>query len=165
MFATYCKLQTVARNVLVAVYRYRHSGMAARCLRCGDSRSGILSDSNRRSHGYILFQALRIPQREIFVTAGAAVLSICFLFSVNKVFNDVLQPHQQQRIKVSLGIEEDLRGAGYNVNQSKIAIGSGGTFGKGFLNGTQTKLKYVPEQHTDFIFCTIGEEEDFWDQP
>ncbi len=111
--------------------------------------------------GYILFQALRIPQREIFVTAGAAVLSICFLFSVNKVFNDVLQPHQQQRIKVSLGIEEDLRGAGYNVNQSKIAIGSGGTFGKGFLNGTQTKLKYVPEQHTDFIFCTIGEEEGF----
>lgn len=56
-------------------------------------------------------------------------------------------------------MEEDLRGAGYNVNQSKIAIGSGGLFGKGFLNGTQTKLKYVPEQHTDFIFCTVGEEE------
>ena len=60
-----------------------------------------------------------------------------------------------------LGIEEDLRGAGYNVNQSKIAIGSGGLFGKGFLNGTQTKLKYVPEQHTDFILCTIGEEKGF----
>ena len=73
----------------------------------------------------------------------------------------IREQHQQQRIKVSLGIEEDLRGAGYNVNQSKIAIGSGGTFGKGFLNGTQTKLKYVPEQHTDFIFCTIGEEEGF----
>ena len=58
-------------------------------------------------------------------------------------------------------MEEDLRGAGYNVNQSKIAIGSGGIWGKGFLNGTQTKLKYVPEQHTDFIFCTIGEEEGF----
>lgn len=65
------------------------------------------------------------------------------------------------RIKVALGMEEDLRGAGYNVNQSKIAIGSGGLFGKGFLNGTQTKLKYVPEQHTDFIFCTVGEEEGF----
>ena len=77
------------------------------------------------------------------------------------MFTDVLQPHQQQRIKVSLGIEEDLRGAGYNVNQSKIAIGSGGFSGKGFLNGTQTKLKYVPEQHTDFIFCTIGEEKGF----
>ena len=60
-----------------------------------------------------------------------------------------------------LGIEEDLTGAGYNVNQSKIAIGSGGMFGKGFLNGTQTKLKYVPEQDTDFIFCTVGEEQGF----
>ena len=65
------------------------------------------------------------------------------------------------RIKVALGIEGELRGAGYNVNQSKIAIGSGGFIGKGFLNGTQTKLKYVPEQHTDFIFCTIGEEKGF----
>ena len=59
-------------------------------------------------------------------------------------------------------MEDDPRGAGYNVNQSKIAIGSGGLWGKGFLNGTQTKLKYVPEQDTDFIFCTIGEEEGFW---
>ena len=58
-------------------------------------------------------------------------------------------------------MEEDLTGAGYNVNQSKIAIGSGGMFGKGFLNGTQTKLKYVPEQDTDFIFCTVGEEQGF----
>ena len=65
------------------------------------------------------------------------------------------------RIKVTLGIDDDLRGAGYNVNQSKIAIGSGGLTGKGFLNGTQTKLKYVPEQHTDFIYCTIGEEQGF----
>jgi rod shape determining protein RodA len=62
------------------------------------------------------------------------------------------------RIKVVLGVEDDLSGAGYNVNQSKIAIGSGGLLGKGFLNGTQTKLKYVPEQDTDFIFCTVGEE-------
>jgi rod shape determining protein RodA len=60
-----------------------------------------------------------------------------------------------------LGLEEDLRGAGYNVHQSEIAIGSGGLEGKGFLNGTQTKLKYVPEQDTDFIFCTVGEEEGF----
>ena len=74
---------------------------------------------------------------------------------------DKLQPHQKNRIEVALGIVEDLRDAGYNVNQSKIAIGSGGFYGKGFLNGTQTKLKYVPEQHTDFIFCTIGEEEGF----
>ena len=73
----------------------------------------------------------------------------------------VLEPHQQVRIKVVLGLEEDLTGAGYNVNQSKIAIGSGGLTGKGFLNGTQTKLKYVPEQDTDFIFCTVGEEQGF----
>ena len=77
------------------------------------------------------------------------------------VFNDILQPHQQVRIKVALGIESDLRGKGYNVDQSKIAIGSGGLTGKGFLKGTQTKLNYVPEQETDFIFCTVGEESGF----
>ena len=87
--------------------------------------------------------------------------SIGFLYSCDYVFNKVLEPHQQIRIKVVLGMEEDLSGAGYNVNQSKIAIGSGGLTGKGFLNGTQTKLKYVPEQDTDFIFCTVGEEQGF----
>lgn len=90
-----------------------------------------------------------------------AIGSLGFLYSVDYVFDEVLEPHQQSRIKVTLGMEEDLKGAGYNVNQSKIAIGSGGLTGKGFLNGTQTKLKYVPEQDTDFIFCTIGEEEGF----
>ncbi|HCO67551.1 MAG TPA: rod shape-determining protein RodA [Dysgonomonas sp.] len=90
-----------------------------------------------------------------------AVVSIIYVSSVNYVFSDIMQPHQQTRIKVSLGMEDDLMGAGYNVNQSKIAIGSGGLSGKGFLNGTQTKLKYVPEQDTDFIFCTIGEEQGF----
>ena len=87
--------------------------------------------------------------------------SFLFLESVEYVFNNVLQPHQQMRIKVTLGMEQDLSGAGYHVGQSKIAIGSGGLTGKGFLNGTQTKLKYVPEQDTDFIFCTIGEEHGF----
>jgi rod shape determining protein RodA len=77
------------------------------------------------------------------------------------VFEKVLQPHQRVRIEVLLGMNDDIRSAGYNVNQAKIAIGSGGMFGKGFLNGTQTKLRYVPEQDTDFIFCTIGEEEGF----
>lgn len=89
------------------------------------------------------------------------IASVGFLYSCDYVFNQVLEPHQQIRIKVVLGLEEDLAGAGYNVNQSKIAIGSGGLWGKGFLNGTQTKLKYVPEQDTDFIFCTVGEEEGF----
>jgi len=99
--------------------------------------------------------------KKFLITAGFVATSVLFLFSVNYVFGNVLEPHQQMRIKVTLGIEDDLRGAGYNVNQSKIAIGSGGVSGKGFLNGTQTKLKYVPEQHTDFIFCTIGEEQGF----
>jgi rod shape determining protein RodA len=87
--------------------------------------------------------------------------SFAFLESAEYMFNDVLKPHQQMRIKVTLGMERDLQGAGYHVEQSKIAIGSGGLWGKGFLNGTQTKLKYVPEQDTDFIFCTIGEEMGF----
>ena len=82
-------------------------------------------------------------------------------YSTSYVLNNVLQPHQQQRVKVLLGLEQDLNGAGYNVHQSEIAIGSGGFTGKGFLNGTQTKLKYVPEQDTDFIFCTVGEEHGF----
>ena len=111
--------------------------------------------------GYILFEALRAHSNRLLVPVLTAVFGVVFMFSVNLAFN-FIQPHQQQRINVVLGVEEDLRGAGYNVNQSKIAIGSGGLTGKGFLNGTQTKLKYVPEQHTDFIFCTIGEEEGFW---
>ena len=101
---------------------------------------------------YTLLFMLRHQINKFIITICFAVVSVLFLFSVNYVYGNVLQPHQQMRIKVLLGIEENLRGAGYNVNQSKIAIGSGGLIGKGFLNGTQTKLKYVPEQHTDFIF-------------
>jgi rod shape determining protein RodA len=88
--------------------------------------------------------------------------SIFYCYSSDYIFTKVLQEHQQKRIKVVLGMENDIKDAGYNVNQSKIAIGSGQFFGKGFLNGTQTKLKYVPEQDTDFIFCTVGEEHGFW---
>lgn len=110
---------------------------------------------------YCVLMAMRVKARPLLLTAAAAAISIGFLFSVNYAFNKVLQPHQQKRIQVTLGIEEDLLGTGYNVNQAKIAIGSGGLEGKGHLNGTQTKLKYVPEQHTDFIFCTIGEEQGF----
>ncbi|WP_317131503.1 rod shape-determining protein RodA [Pedobacter aquae] len=80
------------------------------------------------------------------------------MFSVDFVYNNVLKSHQKGRIDILLGISTDLRGAGYNVNQSKIAIGSGGLLGKGYLQGTQTKFNFVPEQSTDFIFCTVGEE-------
>lgn len=89
------------------------------------------------------------------------IASIGFCYTGDYLFNEILKEHQQVRIKVLLSMEDDPSGAGYNVNQSKIAIGSGGFLGKGFLNGTQTKLKYVPEQDTDFIFCTVGEEHGF----
>ncbi len=84
--------------------------------------------------------------------------SIFFSYSVGYVFENILEVHQRTRINEFLGIESNPYGSGYNVAQSKIAIGSGGFLGKGFLNGTQTKFKFVPEQSTDFIFCTVGEE-------
>lgn len=89
--------------------------------------------------------------------------SLAFYESCDYVMysDNVLRKHQRDRIEVLLGLREDLASVGYNVHQSKIAIGSGGIIGKGFLNGTQTKLSYVPEQETDFIFCTIGEEQGF----
>ena len=109
---------------------------------------------------YLLFLYLRDRKYTYLLIAVFAVLSVSFLYASSYLFNH-FKPYQQARIQVTLGIKEDLSGVGYNVNQSKIAIGSGGLYGKGFLNGTQTKLKYVPEQDTDFIFCTIGEEQGF----
>lgn len=111
--------------------------------------------------GYLAYLSISERQRAYLLIGLFALGSVGFLYSSNYVFDQILEPHQQIRIKVVLGMEEDLAGAGYNVNQSKIAIGSGGLQGKGFLNGTQTKLKYVPEQDTDFIFCTVGEEQGF----
>ncbi len=107
----------------------------------------------------ILFLLLvRKNKRNILIISSGALLAIGMVYGVNYAYNKVLQPHQKTRIDVLLGKETDLKGAGYNVNQSKIAIGSGGLFGKGFLQGTQTKYDFVPEQSTDFIFCTVGEE-------
>ncbi|MDB5288719.1 MAG: rod shape-determining protein RodA [Mucilaginibacter sp.] len=85
-------------------------------------------------------------------------MSISFVFCVKPIYMHGLKPHQRTRIDEMLGLSSDLRGAGYNVNQSKIAIGSGRVWGKGYLQGTQTKYAFVPEQSTDFIFCTVGEE-------
>lgn len=96
--------------------------------------------------------------RELVIIISLLASSIGFIYSVDYVFDNVLEPHHVSRIKILLGQESDPQGAGYNVNQSMIAIGSGGFAGKGFLNGTQTKFNFVPEQSTDFIFCTIGEE-------
>ena len=97
-------------------------------------------------------------KKRVFLLIGAFILTSMYVLSVDYVFENVLEQHQKKRINVLLGIETDIRGAGYNVHQSKIAIGSGGFSGKGFLKGTQTKFDFVPEQSTDFIFCTIGEE-------
>ena len=110
---------------------------------------------------YIIFRALKDIARQYIWVAVFAIGSVGYLLSVDYAFNEILQPHQRTRINVILGLEDDPKGAGYNVNQSLIAIGSGGLTGKGFMKGTQTKLKYVPEQDTDFIFCTVGEEQGF----
>jgi len=94
----------------------------------------------------------------VILTIGIVAFSSAFVSSVNYAFENVLQAHQRTRVNVLLGKEVDLKGAGYNVQQSLIAIGSGGFLGKGYLEGTQNKFRFVPEQSTDFIFCTIGEE-------
>ena len=111
--------------------------------------------------GYLVYEGMISRLRNYFYIALFALGSVVFFNAADYVMNNVLQEHQRTRINVLLGLDNDIKKAGYNVHQSEIAIGSGGLMGKGFLNGTQTKLKYVPEQDTDFIFCTVGEEEGF----
>ena len=108
--------------------------------------------------GYLFVWLNKRSRKDYFRTLGIFACCALFVFSVDFVFNNVLESHQRERIDVLLGKTEDLQGSGYNVNQSKIAIGSGGIIGKGFLGGTVTKANFVPEKHTDFIFCTVGEE-------
>jgi len=102
--------------------------------------------------------AMMLRKRSLAILIGIYLGTVLFTVSVDYVFHNIMEQHQRDRINELLGIQSDLLGAGYNVNQSKIAIGSGGFFGKGFLQGTQTKFDFVPEQSTDFIFCTVGEE-------
>lgn len=161
MTGVYCRQPNIAKNIFLW---FIGSAIAVTILTlCGIDIPGniYMISSISIACVYCLYLKLRNQVKRLIVVIAFAIISILFLSSVNYVFQNVLQEHQQNRILVALGIKEDLRGAGYNVNQSKIAIGSGGFWGKGYLNGTQTKLKYVPEQHTDFIFCTIGEEHGF----
>ena len=161
MLIFYCRDYIIARNVTLGMLI---SGFVVTIISiCGIKVNGLIFFLSilGLSVAYTGIAMLRHHIKKFLISIGFVLVSVGFLFSVNYVFEKILQPHQQTRILVLLGIEEDLRGVGYNVNQSKIAIGSGGLDGKGFLNGTQTKLKYVPEQHTDFIFCTIGEEQGF----
>ena len=111
--------------------------------------------------GWLIWMWAKSRVAQYAAIALFTIGSVAFYNATDYALNRVLEPHQRVRINVLLGLEEDLAGAGYNVHQSEIAIGSGGLEGKGFLNGTQTKLKFVPEQETDFIFCTVGEEEGF----
>ena len=107
---------------------------------------------------YTIFISLYWRKYMLLVLAVFTLFCVGYTQACDFVFTKVLQPHQRIRIEVLLGMTEDPAGAGYNVNQARIAIGSGRFFGKGYLNGTQTKLQFVPEQDTDFIFCTVGEE-------
>jgi len=100
----------------------------------------------------------RLVDRNIVASAIVFVLASGFVFSVDYIFDNVFKQHHRDRFNILLGKEVDMKGIGYNTNQSEIAIGSGGWFGKGFLEGTQTKGGFVPEQHTDYIFTTVGEE-------
>lgn len=107
-------------------------------------------------------ESLNLRRRALQRSILAFGLGMALIFGTDFVFENVLQPHQTARIEVLLGMKEDPSGVGYNVRQSMIAIGSGGFFGKGYLNGTQTTYGFVPEQSTDFIFCTVGEEWGFF---
>jgi len=108
---------------------------------------------------FVLFWIINRKSRKKLIRNGVIyVLSLLFIAGVNWGYSNVLEEHQKVRIDIMLGKIDDPQGKGYNLNQSKIAIGSGGLYGKGYMKGTQTKLNFVPEQHTDFIFCGIGEE-------
>jgi rod shape determining protein RodA len=121
----------------------------------------ILSSAMAASITYGIL-LLKYHIKHAFTLLVFLIGSIAFTLSVDFVFNHVLEKHQQRRVSILLGLESDPLGMGYNVNQSKIAIGSGGITGKGFLKGTQTKFNFVPQQSTDFIFCTVGEEWGFF---
>ena len=118
----------------------------------------VLAGAGIVSVPFVAVRAYRERSRFRWLSIAAFIAGILFVFSVDFIFHDVLQDHQRKRIEVLLGLKDDPTGVGYNVNQSMIAIGSGGFLGKGFLKGTQTTYGFVPEQSTDFIFCTIGEE-------
>lgn len=107
--------------------------------------------------GIFVYQNRR-KQKRLFAIIITTIVAVAYLFVVKLAYEKILEPHQRTRIEIMLGLKTDPKGAGYNVNQSKIAIGSGQVTGRGFLEGTQTKYGYVPEQSTDFIFSTIGEE-------
>jgi rod shape determining protein RodA len=153
---------------LLVLYR---EGMGGKILITGLAAAAIFIISLCVSKWYIMIGLVVLyaiflllidrTKKNIWLLTGILIAACAFVFSVDFAFNHILKPHQQTRINIILGKEKDTKGVGYNLNQSMIAIGSGGFSGKGYLNGTMTKYNFVPEQHTDFIFCTIGEESGF----
>ena len=160
MLAVYVRDSIAARNVGIGFLVVIAASFTAQYFGVEVPGLYVMTGAIIASCIYMAFRMLRGMVRQLAISILFALGAVGVLLSVNVVF-DHMAKHQQNRILVAFGIKEEPRGAGYNVNQSVIAIGSGGMTGKGFLNGTQTKLKYVPEQHTDFIFCTIGEEQGF----
>jgi len=159
----------VFSSLLIVLYR---EGLSSKFLIFG-ALAVILFITTLLLHTYIVIAILagililfylriRKGKRSILAVLLILLVGSTYILSVDYAFDNILEPHQKKRINVLIGKESDLKGAGYNVNQSKIAIGSGGFFGKGFLKGTQTKFNFVPEQSTDFIFCTVGEEWGFF---
>lgn len=150
---------------LLVIYR---EGMGGKLLIIGLSAATLFIVSLCVSKWYIMISLVIIfalllliinrTKKNILILIGILIAACAFVFSVDFAFNHVLKQHQRTRINIILGKEHDIKGVGYNLNQSMIAIGSGGFSGKGYLNGTMTKYNFVPEQHTDFIFCTVGEE-------
>jgi len=150
---------------LLVIYR---EGMGGKLLIIGLSAATLFIVSLCVSKWYIMLSLVIVfafflllinrTKKNILLLIGIFIVACAFVFSVDFAFNHVLKQHQRTRINIILGKEHDIKGVGYNLNQSMIAIGSGGFSGKGYLNGTMTKYNFVPEQHTDFIFCTVGEE-------
>ena len=126
------------------------------------ARRGLLDESVRILLALLVIVLVhyksRIGDRNVVLSGILLVLISSFVLSVSYVFTNVFKQHHRDRFNILLGKEVDMKGIGYNTNQSEIAVGSGGWLGKGFLEGTQTKGGFVPEQHTDYIFTTVGEE-------
>jgi rod shape determining protein RodA len=146
------KIVVIFAAILGVVYLFSHM------VRPGWSTAMILYVATGISIFIFIIYGIRKRIQPVFWVVLFFVSSLALSRSVSFVYEDVLVAHQRDRIDEVLGIRSDPLGVGYNVNQSKIAIGSGGVTGKGFLKGTQTKFNFVPEQSTDFIFCTVGEE-------
>lgn len=153
---------------LLVIYR---EGLGGKLLIIGLSAATLFIVSLCVSKWYIMLSLVIVfafflllinrKNKNILLLIGILIAACAFVFSVDFAFNHVLKQHQRTRINIILGKEHDIKGVGYNLNQSMIAIGSGGFSGKGYLKGTMTKYNFVPEQDTDFIFCTVGEESGF----